>query len=216
MARPPEPEKRRALAQRAVVVLQHEGLDTSMTRLAEALEIKRPTLLYHFPTKGHIVEAALEELLTDQATSVLAAIAEHEHPIDRLFAQMKAVHGYHHGREGYALFLGQAIAAASQDRINAIIEIGNRVFEAHREAQAARVRRGIEDGLVHPCDVDALMATLRAVQDGLIVQRVMLGLDLEPVHQFIWSQLLRPLKRNADAKAEANHSTRTPSEETSS
>ena len=34
-------------------------------------------------------------------------------------------------------------------------------------------------------DVDALMATLRAVQDGLMVQRVMNGLDLAPVHEFI-------------------------------
>ena len=196
MARPPEPEKRRALARRAIQVLQHEGLDTSMTRLAEALEVKRPTLLYHFPNKAHIVEAALEELLTKQATSVLQAIAEHEHPIDKLFAQMKAVHGYHHGREGYALFLGQAIATSSQDRMAAIIKIGNHVFEAHRQAQADSVRQGIADGRVHPCDVDALMATLRAVQDGLIVQRVMLGLDLEPIHDFIWAQLLRPLKRN--------------------
>jgi len=196
MARPPEPEKRQALAQRAIRVLQHEGLDTSMTRLAEALEIKRPTLLYHFPTKGHIVEAALEELLTEQAASVLSAVGDQTHPIDRLYAQMKAVHGFHHQREGYALFLGQAIATSSQDRMAAIINIGNRVFEIHRQAQAERVRRGIDEGLVHPCDVDALMATLRAVQDGLIVQRVMLGLDLEPVHDFIWAQLLHPLKRN--------------------
>lgn len=195
MARPPEPEKRRELARRAIRVLQHEGLGVSMSKLAQRLEVKRPTLLYHFPTKSQIVEEALEDMLTEQAMSVLSAIAGEEHPIDRLFAQMKAVHGFHHGREAYALFLGQAIATSSGDRMAAIIEIGNRVFEAHRRAQAAAVRAGIEAGLVHDCDVDALMATLRAVQDGLIVQRVMLGLDLEPVHDFIWEQLLRPLKR---------------------
>ncbi|MEM1034109.1 MAG: TetR/AcrR family transcriptional regulator [Myxococcota bacterium] len=200
MARPPEPEKRRELARRAIRVLQHEGLGVSMTRLAEALEVKRPTLAYHFPNKGHIVEAALEDMLRDQAVFVLEAIARHEHPIDRLMAQVRAVHGYHHGREGYALFLGQAIATSSEDRMAAIIEIGNRVFEAHRAAQAERVRRGIADGLVHPCDVDALMASLRALQDGLIVQRVMLGLDLEPIHDFIWTQLLLPLKRTSEAK----------------
>ena len=109
---------------------------------------------------------------------------------------MKAVHAFHHGNEGYALFLGQAIATSSQDRMAAIIDIGNRVFQAHRNAQADAVRQGIADGLVHDCDVDALMATLRAVQDGLMVQRVMNGLDLAPVHEFIWEHVLRPLKRN--------------------
>lgn len=196
MARPAEPEKRRELARRAMCVLQREGLELSMSRLAEILEIKRPTLLYHFPTKGHIVEEALEDMLTEQAMSVLAAIEGEDHPIDRLFAQMKAVHAFHHGREGYALFLGQAIATSSKDRMDAIIAIGNRVFEAHRRAQADGVRKGIADGLVHDCDVDALMATLRAIQDGLVVQRVMMGLDLEPVHEFIWAHLLRPLKRD--------------------
>lgn len=195
MARPPEPEKRRELARRAIRVLQHEGLELSMSRLAEILELKRPTLLYHFPTKGQIVEEALEDMLTQQAQSVLAEVAKHDHPIDRLYAQMKAVHGYHHGNEAYALFLGQAIATSSQDRMAAIIEIGNRVFEAHRNAQAEAVRRGIAEGIVHDCDVDALMATLRAAQDGLMVQRVMTGLDLEPVHDFFWAHLLRPLKR---------------------
>ena len=61
MARPPEPEKRRELARRAVPVLQAEGLAVSMSRVAEVLEVKRPTLLYHLPTKGHILEVALEE-----------------------------------------------------------------------------------------------------------------------------------------------------------
>ena len=195
MARPPEPEKRRELARRAIRVLQQEGLSVSMSKLAERLEIKRPTLLYHFPSKAEIVEDALEDMLTEQAMSVLAAIAEHDHPIDRLFAQMKAVHAFHHGREHRALFLGQAIATNSGDRMAAIIEIGNRVFEAHRAAQAEGIRRGTAEGLVRSCDVDALMSTLRAVQDGLIVQRVMLGLDLEPVHKFLWEHVLLPLKR---------------------
>ena len=37
MSRPPEPEKRRELASRAVAVLAIEGLEVSMQRLAEVL-----------------------------------------------------------------------------------------------------------------------------------------------------------------------------------
>jgi AcrR family transcriptional regulator len=198
MARPPDPEKRLELARRAVAVLQREGLEISWSRLAEALEIKRPTLLYHFPTRSHIVEVALEDLLREQALFVLERIAEHRHPIDRLFAQMRAVHAFHHGREERIVFLSQAIATSAGGRLAEIIEVGNRVFAPYREAAAELVRQGVRDGLVRPCDVDALMATVRALNDGLMVQRVMTGVDLEPVHHFLWEQLLQPLKTHPE------------------
>jgi len=198
MARPPEPEKRLELARRAVEVLQREGLELSMSRLAEALGVKRPTLIYHFPTRAHIVETALEDLLREQAAFVLARVAEHEHPIDRLDAQIRAVHGFHLDREARVVFLSQAIVASSGARMAEIIDVGNRVFEPHRRAAADAVRRAIEDGLVEPCDADALMALVRAVIDGLMLQRVMTGLDLAPVHELLWQRLLRPLKREPE------------------
>lgn len=194
MARPPEPQKRRELARQAVAVLAAEGLDISMRRLADALEMKRPTLLYHFPSKAHIAESALEDLLSEQALFVLQRMAEHAHPIDRLYAQMRAIHEFHRGREGRLIFLAQAIAAGGSSRMAEIIDVGNRVFAMHREAAAGLVRRGIAEGTVRECDVDALLATMRAMTDGLVVQRLMTGLDLEPVHEFLWEQVLRPLK----------------------
>ena len=51
------------LARRAVDVLERDGLTISTEHLARELDIKRPTLLYHFPTYSHIVQAALAELL---------------------------------------------------------------------------------------------------------------------------------------------------------
>ena len=198
MARPPEPEKRRELARQAVEVLQAEGLDVPTSRLAEALDIKRPTLLYHFPSRGHIVETALEDLLTEQAFFVIAKIEAHAHPIDRIYAQIRAIHEFHHGREARVVFLSQAIAAAGGGRMSEIIEVGNRVFEAQRKAAADRIKRGIAEGIVHPCDADALMSMARALTDGLMVQRLMTGLDLEPVHEFFWTHVLRPLKRDPE------------------
>ena len=194
MARPPDTEKRRELARRAVAVMQHEGVDVPMSRLAEALELKRPTLLYHFPTRGHIVAMALEDLLTEQAVFVLERISRHEHPLDRLYAQVRAVHEFHHGNEGRIVFLSQAVAA-SGGQMAEIIDVGNRVFEAHRRAAAELIRQGIEEGTVAPCDPDALIALTRAVTDGLMVQRVMTGLDLGPVHETLWTHVLEPLKR---------------------
>lgn len=193
MPRPPEDEKRRELARRAVAVLQREGLEISMARLAEILELKRPTLLYHFPTKGHIIEVALEDLLTEQAAFVLERIAPYAHPIERLDAQLRAIHAFHHGREARIVFLSQAVAACAGDRMAAIIEVGNQVFAPYRQALADAIRRGVEDGTVAPCDPDALIALVRAVTDGLLVQRVMTGLELGPVHDLLSERLLRPL-----------------------
>ena len=81
MARPSEPEKRRELARHAVEVLQREGVDMSMSQLADALDVKRPTLLYHFPSKSHIVESALEDLLSEQRQYVMARVEAHTHPM---------------------------------------------------------------------------------------------------------------------------------------
>ena len=75
------------MAAAAVDVLQREGTVVSMARLADALDVERPTLLYPSPTKAGLGQHALVELLIDQAFFLLARIDLHEHPIDRLLAQ---------------------------------------------------------------------------------------------------------------------------------
>jgi len=195
MARPAEPEKRRELARRAAAILQREGLELSVAQLAERLEVKRPTLLYHFASYAPIFETVLQEILVEQAAFVMARVAEHDHPIDRLYAQLRAVHEFHRGHEDRILFLSQAIAATGGTRARAIVEAGSQVFEAQRRAAADRVRDGIAQGIVAPCDADALVALVRAAIDGLMIQRVIGGLALAPVHELLWERLLRPLKR---------------------
>ncbi len=194
MARPPDPQKRLDLARRAAAVLEREGLALSAERLAQALGIKRPTLLYHFPTYSHIVEAALIALLTEMAGVVIAAVDEHEHPIDRLFAQLRAVHAFHHGKEARIVFLTQAIAATAGARVSEIAQRGALVFEAFRRSAAERVRQGVAQGIVAPCDADALVDVMRALTDGLMVQRVTGGASLPPAHDLVWKHLLAPLK----------------------
>lgn len=195
MPRPAATEKRRELALRAVEVLQHEGLELSMTQLADALDVKRPTLLYHFPTRAHIVELALEDLLREQTAFVLGRIRDIAHPIDRVYAQLQAMHEFHRGREARIVFLSQAIAAAGGSRMNEIIDVGNRVFQPYRRAAVELVREGVAAGTVADCDAEALVAVIRALTDGLLVQRVMTGVALEPIHEFLWNHLLAPLKR---------------------
>lgn len=194
MARPTDHNKHRSLAKRAVEVLQRRGVQISMAELARELEVKRPTLLYHFASLSHLVEFALEELLVEQMQFVLAQVANHEHPVDRIYAQLRAVHAFHDGNEARIVFLSQAIATSAGERMDNIIEVGNRVFLAGREAAAERLRQGIREGSVQACDVDALMVLLRGLTDGLLLQRVMTGVDLAPAHEMLWQTLLAPLK----------------------
>jgi AcrR family transcriptional regulator len=200
MSRPIETEKRRELARRAVEVLRAEGMEVSMTRLAEVLELKRPTLIYHFQTRADIIVVALEDMLMEQTTFVLKRIAEHTHPIDRLYARVTAVHEFHHNREERVVFLTQAVVAIGRERLHALIEMGNAVFETHRRAQEAHVKQGIEDGIVHPCDVDALMTLMRSLTDGLLVQRVLTVVAFKPSYNFIWERILVLLKVQKEIK----------------
>jgi len=194
MARPVDRKKRRDLARRAVDALRTLGLEASTTQLAAELGIKRPTLLYHFPTRAAIVEAALEELLAEQAVGVIAAQEQHDHPIDQLYAQIVSTHAFHHGNEARVLFLTQLVSSAGSERTQQIMDVGNMAFEARRQLMAKRLRAGIEEGRVVDCDVNALISIVRSFNDGLMVQRVMLGCDLKPIHEFIWKHVLEPLK----------------------
>ena len=196
MARPRDTEKTRDLARRAAAVLERDGLTISAEHLARELGIKRPTLLYRFPTHAHIVQAALGELLAEQAAYVESRVERHEHPIDRLEARLRAIHDFHAGRETRLLFLTQALAVTGGNRVTEILKDASALFEGARQDMIARVEKGIEDGIVHPCDARALVALLRAVIDGLTLQRVIAPSSVAATIDLFVDHLLLPLKRS--------------------
>ena len=194
MARNVQVEKRKELAARAMEVLRVEGLECSMTALAEALGLKRPTLLYYFPDKSSIVQMSLEATLAEQVQFTVGEMAKHRHPVDRLYAQVRSVHAFHKGREERIIFLIQALATAGKERTDQILKIGNQAFEMHRIALAAEIRHAIAEGTMHPCDPQALIQLVRSVVDGVLIQRVMTDCEFEPIHEFLWKHVLGPLK----------------------
>ncbi len=199
MARPRDTEKTRELARRAVAVLERDGLTISTEHLARELGLKRPTLLYHFPTHGHIVELALAELLFEQGAHVALRVEAESHPIDRLYARLCAISEFHTGREGRVLFLTQAIAVTGGKRVGEILATASALFDAARRDMVERIERGIEDGIVHPCDAPALVSLLRSIIDGLTIQRVTTPATVEPVQKLFWEHVLLPLKRSKPA-----------------
>ena len=200
MARPRDTEKTRELALRAAAVLEREGLTISTEHLAKEVGLKRPTFLYHFPTHGHVVEMALTDLLLEQALHVERRVNKHTHPIDRLYARLRAIHEFHQGREARVLFLSQAIAVTGGKRVADILTMASSLFDASRREMVERIEQGQKDGIVHPCDPKALVALLRAVIDGLTIQRVTSPKSVESVHTMFWEKVLEPLKRSPARK----------------
>ena len=140
------------------------------------------------------MQAALAELLMEQAAFVEKRVEEHEHPIDRIYARLTAVNDFHEGRETRLLFLTQAIAVTAGARAAEIITSASDLFEGARQEMVTRIERGIEEGIVHPCDAKALVALLRAVIDGLTIQRVVSPRTVPAVHEMFWKTVLEPLK----------------------
>jgi AcrR family transcriptional regulator len=186
----------------------------SMTRLAQALEMRRPTLLYHFANAGEVAMAALEDLLIAQTTFVLTKIALHTHPLDRLFARLTAIQAFHSGHDpdgtdgdptdvGRVVFLTQAVATLGDAKVRQMIAIANQVFEVHRAAQKRAIEAAIHDGLVAPCDVDALTNLIRTVNDGMLIQRVVNDIPAQPLLDFIWTHVLEPLRLDTPLAARA-------------
>jgi AcrR family transcriptional regulator len=196
MARPRDDSRRRELAERACEVLAREGLGISAERLALALQIKRPTLLYYFPTYGDILECALLALLAEQGAFVAGRVDRETHPLRKLFARMVAIHEFHtlDGRRGdRALFLTQGIALQRGERVRDLLRAGSDFFEGERRALAEQIRAGIREGTVRPCDAEALVAMARTLIDGLSVERMFQTTDAPRVHAFFWDTVLAPL-----------------------
>jgi AcrR family transcriptional regulator len=195
MARPRETEKARELAHRAVAILERRGLTLPAEQLARELGIKRPTLLYHFPTYRDLVAAVLGDLLAEQARFIEARVAPIAHPIDRIYARVRAIHAFHAGAEARLLFLTQAAAATAGSEVGALLRTASAFFDESRRDMVARVERGIVDGIVHPCDAQALVGLVRAVIDGVTIQSVTSQDSVTPMHALLWERLLLPLKR---------------------
>jgi AcrR family transcriptional regulator len=196
--------------------LERRGLTLPAEQLARELGIKRPTLLYHFPTYRDLVTTVLGDLLVAQAAFVAEAVERHTHPIDRIDARVRAIHAFHAGNEAHLLFLTQAVVATAGEDVGDVLRAATAFFEEGRREMVARVERGIAEGTVHPCDAQALVSLVRAVVDGLTIQRVTDGTSLSPVYAFLWERVLEPLKRtSADAENAARKAPRrTPPNET--
>lgn len=171
MPRRPDLARRAELARAAFEVLRVRGMQISMRELADALGIKRPTLYFYFPDLGAVFETVLEQLYEALTEIVLARVASHAHPIDRMRAVIDGVLAFHRDRPQLIGGLIQLWALGGHD-LSIVLERERRGVLAARDAMIAELRAGIARKEVRPCAPERVVDLVLAFLQGAVVHHV--------------------------------------------
>jgi AcrR family transcriptional regulator len=194
MARPIDLEKRAAIAAKAFEVLREKGpARTTMSDLAKALGMKRPTLYFYFKDPGEIVEAVYLETVARAQAYIAERVTAARHPIDALVEYARALHAFHRGHESFIVSMFQLWASSGSSDPRPIFERAREVVAQWRLAAIDRLEQGMTDREIKPVDAAALVDLVRALGDGMLVHSVVGEFEAEPV-VILLRNLLEPLR----------------------
>jgi AcrR family transcriptional regulator len=193
MPRRPDLARRAELARAAFDVLRTRGVATSMSELADALGVKRPTLYFYFPDVGSVFESVLEQTYQAHAELVLARMRAAPHPLDRLRAMVDVTLAFHRERPHLLTGLFQLWAMGGRD-VGPVIDRGRRALVATRDALVADLRAGIARKEVLPCEPERLVDLVLAVLDGVLVHSVLGIARADGIAEELAERVLEPLR----------------------
>jgi AcrR family transcriptional regulator len=193
MPRRPDLARRSELAAAAFEVLRARGVSTSMSELAEALGVKRPTLYFYFPDVGAVFETVLDQTYQQLAEYVVNRTKSVEHPLDRLRTVVDATIAFHRERPQLIGGLFQLWAVGGRD-IATLLERERRIVFATREALVADLRAGIARREVRACDPDTIVELVLAVVDGVLVHHVLGIARPDGVIKELVERIIEPLR----------------------
>ncbi len=193
MARRFDAARRTALVTQALEVMRVRGVGrTTMSELATALGVKRPTLYFYFRDLSGLLLAAVEEVYRGYAAHIAARLATIDHPIVALGELARATVAYQRERRDLVILLFQLWAAGDTDP-EVLLARGRAAGAILRADLVARVRAGIERGEVARCDPEAIVDLVLTVLDGTIVQSITrVGTEAATVEE-LWRRVLAPL-----------------------
>ena len=194
MARKPDIARRRDIARQAFAVIRSRGVHrTSMSDLAVALDMKRPTLYWYFKDLGEIFDSVANETDAQWGAFVAARLAGVDHPIDYLETLLAASVDFYEARRDDIITLFQlwAVGAHASARI---LARGREYLVPMRAGLIDRLRAGIAAGRVAACDPAKIVDIVLAVADGVQVQRVTRDADLAPIVAAVSEYVLAPLR----------------------
>ncbi|MBW1878152.1 MAG: TetR/AcrR family transcriptional regulator [Deltaproteobacteria bacterium] len=197
MPRTPDEAKRREIAEGALKVLREHGIhQTTMSHIASALGMKRPTLYWYFSDLGEIFEYSMQQIRTDEAAFIVERIRGIDHPLDLLEGLIRADAEFfeQRGLEDFLLLLVQFLGAGDAASRARYRRIAVADMEPLRLMLIASVAAGVEGGMIAPCDPETLVDFLFVVLDGAMVHGVLRGADTSSIYDFVHTAVIAPLR----------------------
>lgn len=197
MARPIDEDRRIEIAQAALAVLRERGVQgTRMSHIADALEMKRPTLYHYFGSIPELFEYAVEQLRQDEVEFVAQRIAGADHPIEAVSRCLRSAIAFYRtvGIEQFVFLICQGWASGDAAQRERFSHTAMRYLDPLRTLLIGVVAHGMAEGRIGPCDpqrlVDAALSTLH----GAIVHEVLVGASADESIDFFCTRILEPLR----------------------
>ena len=198
MARTTDQTRRDQIATDALEVLRERGLQNcSMSTLAKALGMKRPTLYFYFSSIGDLYRYWLDRQRREEVAFVAARLVGHDHPLDVLDAFLRAEHAFYEerGLSDYTLLMAQFWASGSAADRDGLRALAAREVAPLHGMFVGLVQQGMQDGRIEPCDPEALVDLLFSTLDGTLLQAGIRGIDPAGPLDLFRSRILDPLRR---------------------
>jgi len=125
---------------------------------------------FYFPDQAVVFEAVLEQMDEALTESVLAKVASHTHPIDRLRAVIDGTLAFHRERPQLLAGLFQRWAFGGRE-LSIVLARERRGVRAARDAMISELRAGIARKEVRRCDPARVVDVVLAVIEGAVVQQ---------------------------------------------
>ncbi len=195
MPRPVDTARRTEIARRAMAVLAERGVHgTTMSDLAAALGMKRPTLYWYFGDLGALFDAVVADLDGELRIYVTRRLEGVDHPLDLLGELVQATLDFYTSRRAQLMVVAQLWVTFGAEGPARLERRRRELIGPVREALIARLAQGIADGRVAPCDTAALVDLAFAVIDGAHLHRIIREADVQPPVDALRRYTLEPLR----------------------
>jgi len=195
MPRKVDTKRREWIAARAFEVIKEQGVhQTTMSSIAAALNMKRPTLYWYFKDMAAVFDAVLADNDQKLYQFVLQRLRGVEHPVDRLAKVVRATSEFFGERRDEMMVLFQLWTIACAGDPTRLERRRQDFIMPVRKALIDELRRGLDAGLVADCDPEVLVDLAMAVIDGAQLQQQLRGADAQPVVEGFCRHTLEPLR----------------------
>jgi AcrR family transcriptional regulator len=212
MARRLDIARRAELAAKAVSVLKVRGVQRcTMSDLAQALGIKRPTLYFYFRDLGAVFDVVFEDTQRRYLEHVARRLENIDHPIDQMIALVRATAEFQTGQRDLVVLLFQLWAVGGSDP-EKVLSRGRELLEPTRQLLIGRLAAGIAAGQVTACDPPRLVDLVLATMDGAMVAQVTRRAAPTAIAEELIARVLEPvaLRPRGRARPSATRTVRSP------